>query len=116
MIGAHSRIGPDVVISVADRVTIGKSVLTAGRCYISDHNHEFADPNRPIIEQGMTAPEPVTIGDGTWLGINVCVLAGVSLGRNCVVAANSVVTTSFPECSVVGGVPARLLRDTREAR
>jgi acetyltransferase-like isoleucine patch superfamily enzyme len=110
LIGADSRIGPDMVISVADRVTIGRSVLTAARCYISDHNHAFSDPTRPIIEQGMTRPEPVTIGDGTWLGINVCVLAGVTLGRNCVVAANSVVTCSFPDGSVVGGAPARLLR------
>ncbi|HEU5304073.1 MAG TPA: acyltransferase, partial [Gemmatimonadales bacterium] len=86
------------------------SVLTAARCYISDHNHAFSDLEKPIIEQGMTPPQPVTIGDGSWLGINVCILAGVSLGRNCVVAANSVVTSSFPDYSVVGGAPARLLR------
>lgn len=109
-IGSESRIGPDVVISVAQRVTLGRSVLTAARCYISDHNHAFSDLEKPIIEQGMTPPRPVTIGDGSWLGINVCILAGVSLGRNCVVAANSVVTSSFPDYSVVGGAPARLLR------
>jgi acetyltransferase-like isoleucine patch superfamily enzyme len=111
-IGADSRLGPDVVISVAHRVTLGRSVLTAARCYISDHNHEFSDPDRPVLEQGMAPPAPVTIGDGSWLGINVCILAGVSLGKNCVVAANSVVTSSFPDYSVVGGAPARLLRRT----
>jgi acetyltransferase-like isoleucine patch superfamily enzyme len=111
-IGAGSRIGPDVVISVAQQVTLGRAVLTAARCYISDHNHEFSDPGRPVLEQGMTGPEPVVIGDGSWLGINVCILAGVSLGRNCVVAANSVVTSSFPDYSVIGGAPARLLRST----
>jgi acetyltransferase-like isoleucine patch superfamily enzyme len=109
-IGAESRIGPDVVISVAEQVTLGRSVLTAARCYISDHNHESSDPEKPVLQQGMTRPRPVTIGDGSWLGINVCILPGVSLGRNCVVAANSVVTTSFPDYSVVGGAPARLLR------
>jgi acetyltransferase-like isoleucine patch superfamily enzyme len=111
-IGPESRIGPDVVISVAEQVTLGRSVLTAARCYISDHNHEFSDPGRPVLQQGMTRPRPVTIGDGSWLGINVCILPGVSLGRNCVVAANSVVTSSFPDYSVVGGAPARLLRST----
>ena len=109
-IGAGSRLGPEMVLSVAQQVTLGRSVLTAARCYISDHNHEFSDPGRPVLEQGMTAPEPVKIGDGCWLGINVCILAGVTLGRNCVVAANSVVTGSFPDYSVVGGAPARLLR------
>ena len=64
----------------------------------------------PVIHQGMTTPAPVIIGDGCWLGINVCVLAGVTLGRNGVVAANSVVTSSFPDGSVIGGAPARLLR------
>lgn len=111
-IGTDSRLGPDVVISVARQVTLGRSVLTAARCYISDHNHEFADPDRPVLEQGMTSPEPVMIGDGSWLGINVCILAGVSLGTHCVVAANSVVTSSFPDYSVIGGAPARLLRST----
>lgn len=110
VIGPESRIGPDVVISVAEQVTLGRSVLTAARCYISDHNHEFSDPERPVLQQGMTPPHPVTIGDGSWLGINVCILPGVTIGRNCVVAANSVVTTSFPDYSVVGGAPARLLR------
>jgi acetyltransferase-like isoleucine patch superfamily enzyme len=114
-IGGESRIGPDIVISVAEQVTLGRSVLTAARCYISDHNHQFSDPERPVLQQGMTPPRPVSIGDGSWLGINVCILAGVSLGRNCVVAANSVVTTSFPDYSVIGGAPARLLRSTTPA-
>lgn len=109
VIGDGCRIGTDVVVSVAESVTLGHDVLLAPRCYISDHNHQFADPTVPVMHQGMTAPAPVSIGDGSWLGINVCVLAGVALGRNCVVAANSVVTTSFPDASVIGGAPARLL-------
>jgi acetyltransferase-like isoleucine patch superfamily enzyme len=109
-IGTGSRIGSDVVISVALDVSLGREVLLAPRCYISDHNHEFGDPSTPIMRQGMTPPARVVIGDGSWLGINVCVLAGVTLGRNCVVAANSVVNDSFPDGSVIGGAPARLLR------
>ncbi len=109
-VGSGSRIGPDAVISVAQEVVLGREVLVAARCYISDHNHEFSDPRQPVMRQGMTRPQPVAIGDGSWLGINVCILAGVTLGRNCVVAAGSVVTKSFPDGSIVGGVPARLLR------
>jgi acetyltransferase-like isoleucine patch superfamily enzyme len=62
------------------------------------------------MHQGLTAPAPVRIGEGSWLGINVCILPGVTLGRNCVVAANSVVTRSVPDGGVVAGAPARLLR------
>lgn len=110
LISDGCRIGSDVVISVAESVHLGREVLLAPRCYISDHNHQFTDPTIPVMRQGMTTPVPVVIGDGSWLGINVSVLAGVTLGRNCVVAANSVVTTSFPDGSVIGGAPARLMR------
>ncbi len=109
-IGAGTRIGPDGVISVAEEVHLEPNVLIAARCYISDHGHAFADPRVPVMHQGMTPPAPVRIGEGSWLGINVCILPGVTLGRCCVVAANSVVTRSIPDGSVVGGVPARLIR------
>jgi acetyltransferase-like isoleucine patch superfamily enzyme len=110
IVGAGTRIGSDAVISVAREIRLGSDVLIAARCFISDHNHEFTDPSTPVIRQGSTTPAPVLIDDGSWLGINVCILAGVVLGRNCVVAANSVVTQSFPDGSMVGGAPARLLR------
>ena len=110
IIGPGSRIGSDAVISVGQEVRIGARVLMAARCYISDINHRFDDPLRPVMDQGITTARPVCIGDGSWLGINVCVMPGVSLGANCVVGANSVVTRSFPERSVIGGVPARLLK------
>lgn len=109
-IGDHSRIGSDAVISCGQRVRIGKSVLIAARCFIGDYGHAFTDAALPVMEQGGEEKRPVVIGDGSWLGINVCILPGVALGRNCVVAANSVVRVSFPDGSVVAGVPARLIR------
>jgi acetyltransferase-like isoleucine patch superfamily enzyme len=110
MIGAGSRIGSDAVIAVAREVTLGRDVLIAARCYISDHGHRFTDAGRPVMHQGADVPRPVHIGDGSWLGINVCILPGVTLGKNCVVGANSVVTQSVPDGAVVAGVPARVLR------
>jgi acetyltransferase-like isoleucine patch superfamily enzyme len=53
---------------------------------------------------------PVIIEDGCWLGANVTILKGVTLGRGCVVAAGAVVTNSFPPYSIIAGVPARLIK------
>jgi acetyltransferase-like isoleucine patch superfamily enzyme len=110
VVGPGTRIGSDAVISVGQEVRLGSKVLIAARCYISDINHDFTDARLPILDQGITAARPVHIGDGSWLGINVCIMPGVTLGTNCVVGANSVVTGSFPDRSVVAGVPARLLK------
>lgn len=109
-IGDRTRIGTDAVIACGSSVIIGESVLIAARCYIADYSHAFDRPDVPVMQQGASVPKPVMIGSGSWLGINVSILPGVTLGRNCVVAAGSVVTKSFPDYSVVGGVPAKLLK------
>ena len=105
-----ARIGSDAVISVGRSVAIRKNVLIAARCFIADFGHEFGDPDTAVILQGKTDANPVELGEGTWLGINVCIMPGVILGKHCVVAANSVVTTSFPDYSIVAGAPAKLIR------
>jgi acetyltransferase-like isoleucine patch superfamily enzyme len=76
---------------------------------IRDHDHRFADPTLSVAEQGYEVA-PVRLGRNVWLGCNVTVLKGVSLGDSCVVGANAVVTTSFPAGSVLAGVPARVLK------
>lgn len=115
LVGPCTRIGSDAVIAVGQEVRIGARVLIAARCYISDIGHRFDLPDRAVLDQGISQPRPVAIGDGSWLGINVCVMPGVSLGRNCVVGANSVVTKSFPDYSVIAGTPARLLEERGSA-
>jgi lipopolysaccharide O-acetyltransferase len=90
--------------TAAERVKIGKNVLIASRVYISDHDHAM-----PWQEGGLVV-RPVTIGDGCWLGEGCCILKGVALGENCIVGANAVVTKEFPSHSIIGGVPARLIK------
>lgn len=110
VIHEHASIGQGSTISAASRVEIGAHVLMARNVYISDHGHAFEDPEIAIINQGITRPLPVTIGERTWLGQNVCVLPGVTIGRHCVVGANSVVRSNLPDYSVAVGSPARVVK------
>ena len=98
------------VLSAAQSVRIGREVLFARNVYVSDHNHAFGDPTRSVIEQGLADPRPVEIGDGAWLGENVVVCPGVTIGRGAVVGANAVVLKSIPDFAVAVGVPARVVR------
>jgi len=102
-IGEFCRIGGSGGVSIGDDTIIGQ--------YLSVHpeNHEFADKQRLIREQG-TVRAPVIVGANCWIGAKVTLLAGSEIGHSSVVAAGSVVNAKFPPYSVIGGVPARLLK------
>jgi acetyltransferase-like isoleucine patch superfamily enzyme len=88
-------------------------VLFAPAVFVTDHNHQYLDPNEPIMTQGVTAGGTVIIEENSWLGYGSMVLAGsgeVVLGRNSVVGAYSVVTKSCPPFSVLVGNPARIVK------
>jgi acetyltransferase-like isoleucine patch superfamily enzyme len=72
-------------------------------------NHNFKDTAKRIDEQGIST-NPVVIGDDVWIGANAVILPGVTIGRHCVVAAGAVVTKDVPDNTVVGGVPAKVLK------
>ena len=90
-------------------IVLHKNVLTADRVYISDNMHGYEDVKIPIMYQPIMQNGTVEIGEGTWLGENVCVL-GVKIGKHCVIGANSVVTHDIPDYSVAVGVPAKVIR------
>jgi len=94
----------------AQSVTIGRDVLIAGRVYISDHDHVFDDPELPARWAHGVRSAPVVIEDGVWLGEGCVILKGVRIGRRAVVGANAVVTKDVPPFTIVGGVPARIIR------
>lgn len=110
IVGAYSSIGMGATISAAHSVVLGEKVVLARNVYISDHGHAYEDVHVPIMDQGITEPRPTSIGDETWLGQNVCVLGGVTIGRHCVVGSNSTVTRDIPDFSVAVGSPARIVR------
>lgn len=90
-------------------IILHKDVLTADKVYISDNIHGYEDIDIPILEQSILQHGEVEIGEGSWLGENVCVL-GVKIGKHCVIGANSVVTKDIPDYCVAVGIPARIIK------
>jgi acetyltransferase-like isoleucine patch superfamily enzyme len=110
IIGDGTYIGRLVQINAWRSVAIGSNVLIADRVFISDADHNFTDTNIPIRLQGDSFIGAVTLKDGCWIGIGAVILPGVTIGRNAVVAANAVVTKDVPDCVVVGGIPAKIIK------
>jgi acetyltransferase-like isoleucine patch superfamily enzyme len=108
-IGEGSIIGHFNHIYCTKNIKIGKYVLTADKVYISDNLHGYSDIAKPIMKQSIIQKGAVEIGDGSWLGENVCVL-GAKIGRNCVIGANSVVTHDIPDYCVAAGLPAKIIK------
>jgi acetyltransferase-like isoleucine patch superfamily enzyme len=108
-IGKDSLIGEYNVLRGQGGIEIGDRVYTAPHVQILAVDHVFADPGRPIVEQGITA-EGVCIEDDAWIGAGAVITDGVRIGRGAVVAAGAVVTRDVAPHSVVGGVPAHLLK------
>ena len=115
-IGAGTYIGRLVQINAWRDVRIGRHVLIADRVFISDADHQFADPDLPILLQHDSFRGAVTLDDGCWIGIGAVILPGVHIGRNAVVAANAVVTSDVPPRTIVGGIPAKIIKDLTDGR
>ena len=108
-IGNNCVFGYNNHITSVREVNIGNYVLTANNVYISDNIHGFENIHIPIIMQQIEFKSSVSIGDGSWIGENVCII-GASIGRNCVIGANSVVNKDIPDFSVAVGVPAKVIK------
>jgi acetyltransferase-like isoleucine patch superfamily enzyme len=110
IIGDGTYIGRFGTIGCMKRIEIGRNVLISDRVFIGDTLHGFKRTDIPICDQYLVSPGPVVICDGAWLGIGVSILPNVTIGRNCVVGANSVVTSDVPDFCVVVGAPARVIK------
>ena len=107
IIGDHTRIG--IHNTIIGPVTIGSHVNLAQGITVTALNHNYSDTTKRIDEQGIST-NPVTIEDDVWIGANAVILPGVTIGQHAVVAAGAVVTADVPANTVVGGVPARIIK------
>ena len=97
-------------MSAVREVVLEDAVLLARNVYISDHIHSYSRVGIPVLAQGVDKIQPVRIKAGAWLGQNVVVCPGVTVGKGAVVGANSVVTDDLPDYSVSVGAPAHVIK------
>jgi acetyltransferase-like isoleucine patch superfamily enzyme len=110
-IGAGSFLNLGVMVAALELVEIGDHCMFANGCFVTDADHRFDDPVRPVPWQGFTSKGPTRVGDNVWCGANVVVTGGVTIGERCVIGANSVVTRDVPAFSIAAGAPARVIRE-----
>ena len=113
LIGDECCLGADSIISAKNKIHIERDVLVSQSVLIQDHNHAYEDITEPIVDQGITKGGRIRIGEGCWIGHGaaiICSRGDLTIGRNCVIGANSVVLRSIPPYSVVSGIPAMIIR------
>ena len=114
IIGDNVCVSCNVHVGAIGRLEIGNNVLIGSHVLITDHSHGGVTPNeleliairRPLVSKG-----PTIIEDNVWIGEGACILGGVRIGRNAVIGANAVVTSDVGSGEVVGGIPARVLKN-----
>lgn len=108
-IGNRCKIGRNNHIYSVKDIFLEDGILTASNVYITDNQHQYRNHDKYVMDQPIEHLSPVRIGAGSWIGQNVCII-GASVGKGCVVGANSVVLENIPDYSVAVGAPARVIR------
>lgn len=107
-IGNNSGIG--INCEVYGSVVIGDNVMMGPEVVIYTSGHRFDRIDIAMVEQGRSDVKQVKIGNDVWIGRRVMIMPGVTIGDGCVIGAGAVVTKDIPPYSVVGGVPAKIIK------
>lgn len=107
-LGDYSGIG--VNCKVRGPLTIGENVMMGPNVNILTHSHNFDRTDIPMCKQGGNF-KSVTIGNDVWIGMNTLILPGVHIGNGVIIGAGAVVTKDIPDYVVVGGVPAKIIKN-----
>jgi len=110
-IGNRVFIGSDCEFNITSGIIVGDETLIASGCRFIDHDHGMAVGQ--LMREQTTIEQPITIGDDVWLGCNVVVLKGVTIGNGAVVAAGAVVNKSIGPMEIWGGVPAKKIGERK---
>jgi acetyltransferase-like isoleucine patch superfamily enzyme len=108
VIGEGTYINRNVFLDATELIQIGKQCGIGPGCYITDHDHGL-DPKLAPLEQVLIS-QPTYIGDRVWIGANVTILKGVTIGDDAVIGAGSVVTKDIPPQAIAVGNPAKVIR------
>ena len=92
-------------------IEIGDNVLIGQQVVLATLNHDLMPEKRANM-----SPAPIKIGDDVWIGAHATILAGVTIGNGAVIAAGAVVTKDVPANTIVGGVPAKIIKNIEEAK
>ena len=103
-----ANIGFNCELFSASRVRVGRNTLIAAYCYLIGGDHDYANPELPVLEQGRRSAG-VDVGEGAWLGAGAKILDGITIGNRAIVGAGAVVRESVSEGSIAVGVPARIV-------
>jgi maltose O-acetyltransferase len=109
IVGHDVLINAYSIIGAQKGITIGNYVMLGYHVNLASVSHSYTNPKVPIKYQGEYGA-PITIEDDVWIGANVSILPGITVGRGAIVGANSVVTKSIIPYSIVGGVPAKHIK------
>ena len=108
-VGNNSNIGSYSYIGCSGYIEIGNDVMMGPRVNLMAENHNYSDLNLSMKSQGISRSF-IIIEDNVWIGVNSTILAGVRIGSGSIIAAGAVVTKDVPKNSIVGGIPAKIIR------
>ena len=108
-VGNNSNIGAYSYIGCSGYIEIGNNVMMGPRVNLMSENHNFSELNSSIKSQGI-ARSFILIEDNVWIGVNSTILPGVTIGSGSIIAAGAVVTKDVPKNTIVGGIPAKIIR------